>query len=165
MSGREEPRVDRSGIHIDKELAESLAIEEELDSNVVGPYRFPSPTRRRIAGWLFVAAAAITMVVIDGGWLPAIGLVALAAWNFASAWPLSVDETKALSVAGSVVDFPVGHASAAVTFRGFRSRPRWSVILYSAAEPPDQRALVVVDAVSGEVAEEPYVEEVSSPVP
>jgi len=95
--------------------------------------------------------------------LPAIGLVALAAWNFASAWPLSVDETKALSVAGSVVDFPVGHASAAVTFRGFRSRPRWSVILYSAAEPPDQRALVVVDAVSGEVAEEPYVEEVESP--
>jgi len=163
MSGREEPRVDRSGIHIDKELAESLAIEEELDSNVVGPYRFPSPTRRRIAGWLFVVAAAITMVVIDGGWLPAIGLVALAAWNFASAWPLSVDETKALSVAGSVVDFPVGHASAAVTFRGFRSRPRWSVILYSAAEPPDQRALVVVDAVSGEVAEEPYVEEVESP--
>ena len=163
MSGREEPRVDRSGIHIDKELAESLAIEEELDSNVVGPYRFPSPTRRRIAGWLFVVAAAITKVLIDGGWLPAIGLVALAAWNFASAWPLSVDETKALSVAGSVVDFPVGHASAAVTFRGFRSRPRWSVILYSASEPPDQRALVVVDAVSGEVAEEPYVEEVESP--
>jgi hypothetical protein len=37
------------------------------------------------------------------------------------------------------------------------------VILYSASEPPDQRALVVVDAVSGEVAEEPYVEEVESP--
>jgi len=162
MSEREEPRIDRSGIHIDKDLAESLAIEEELDSNVVGPFRFPSPTRRRIAGWVFVGAAVITMVVIDGGWLPAIGLVALAAWNFASAWPLSVDETKALSVAGSAVDFPVGHASAAVTFRGVRSRPRWSVILYSAEEPPDQRALVVVDAVSGEVAEEPYVERVPS---
>jgi hypothetical protein len=162
MSEREEPRIDRSGIHIDKDLAESLSIEEELDSNVVGPYRFPSPTRRRISGWVFVGAAVTTMVVIDGGWLPAIGLVALAAWNFASAWPLSVDETKALSVAGSVVDFPVGHASAAVTFRGVRSRPRWSVILYSAEEPPDQRALVVVDAVSGEVAEEPYVERVPS---
>ncbi|HSJ82808.1 MAG TPA: hypothetical protein VLA91_03215 [Acidimicrobiia bacterium] len=162
MSEREEPRIDRSGIHIDKDLAESLAIEEELDSNVVGPYRFPSPTRRRISGWVFVGAAVTTMVVIDGGWLPAIGLVAMAGWNFASAWPLSVDETKALSVAGSVVGFPVGHASAAVTFRGVRSRPRWSVILYSAEEPPDQRALVVVDAVSGEVAEEPYVERVPS---
>lgn len=162
MSERDEPRIDRSGIHIDKELAESLAIEEELDSNLVGPYRFPSPTRRRIAGWLFVGAAVITMVVIDGGWLPAIGLVALAAWNFSSAWPLSVDETQALSVAGSVVGFPVGHASAAVTFQGVRSRPQWSVILYSAEEPPDQRALVVVDAVSGQVAAEPYVEQVPS---
>jgi hypothetical protein len=33
-------------------------------------------------------------------------------------------------------------------------------VLYSASEPPDQRALVVVDAVSGDVAEEPYVEPV-----
>jgi hypothetical protein len=109
---------------------------------------------------VFVAAAVIAMVVIDGGWLPAIGLMALAAWNFASAWPLAVDEGQALAIAGAAVGFPVGHASAAVTFRGLRSRPRWSVVLYSAEEPPDQRALVIVDAVSGEVAEEPYVEPV-----
>ncbi len=155
-----ERRVDRSGIHIERDLADSLAIEEELDSNVEAPYRFPSPTRRRIAGWVFVVAAVLAMLVIDGGWLPAIGLFALAAWNFASAWPLAVNEAQALSIAGAAVAFPVGHASAAVTFRGIRSRPHWSVVLYSAEEPPDQRALVVVDAVSGEVAEEPYVEPV-----
>jgi hypothetical protein len=160
MTEEGDSRVDRSGIHIERDLAESLAIEEELDSNVVGPYRFPSPMRRRIAGWVFVVAAVIAMVVIDGGWLPAIGLFALAAWNFASAWPLAVDEHRALALAGASVDFPVGHASAAVTFRGFRSRPQWSVVLYSAEDPPDQRALVVVDAVSGEVADEPYVEDV-----
>jgi hypothetical protein len=160
MAEWDEPRVDRSGIHIERELAESLAIEEELDSNLVGPYRFPSPMRRRISGWVFVAAAVIALAVIDGGWLPAVGLLALAAWNFASAWPLAVDEHRALSVAGAAVDFPVGHASAAVTFRGLRSRPQWSVVLYSAEEPPDKRALVVVDAVSGEVADEPYVEDV-----
>jgi len=34
------------------------------------------------------------------------------------------------------------------------------VVLYSAAEPPDQRALVVVDAVSGDLTEEPYLEAV-----
>jgi hypothetical protein len=162
MSEREEPRVDRLGIHIERDLADSVAIEEELDSNVVGPFRFPSPTRRRIAGWVFVAAAVLAMVVIDGGWLPAIGLFALAAWNFASAWPLAVDEARALAIAGAAVGFPVGHASAVVTFRGIRSRPRWSVVLYSGEEPPDQRALVVVDAVSGEVAEEPYVEPVEA---
>jgi hypothetical protein len=160
MTEPEIPRVDRSGIHIERDLAESLAIEEDLDSNVVGPYRFPSPMRRRISGWVFVVAAVIAMLVIDGGWLPAIGLFGLAAWNFASAWPLSVDESQALSLAGAAVPFPVGHASAAVTFRGLRSRPQWSVVLYSAEEPPDQRALVVVDAVSGDLADEPYVEDV-----
>jgi hypothetical protein len=116
--------------------------------------------RRRISGCVFVVAAVIAMLVIDGGWLPAIGLFGLAAWNFASAWPLSVDESQALSLAGAAVPFPVGHASAAVTFRGLRSRPQWSVVLYSAEEPPDQRALVVVDAVSGDLADEPYVEDV-----
>ena len=161
MSDGRERRVDRSGIHIEKEVADSLAIEEELDSNVVGPYRFPSPTRRRIAGWVFIVSAVVMMLLIDGGWLPAIGLVAVGAWNFASAWPLAVDEDAALSIAGAAIGFPVGHASAAVTFRGLRSRPRWSVVLYSAEEPPDQRALVVVDAVSGDVAEEPYVEAIA----
>ncbi len=162
MTDPAKPKVDRSGIHIERDLADSLAIEEELDSNVVGPYRFPSPMRRRIAGWVFVVAAVLAMVVIDGGWLPAIGLFGLAAWNFASAWPLAVDESRALAIAGAAVGFPVGHASAAVTFRGVRSRPHWSVVVYSAEEPPDQRALVVVDAVSGEVADQPYVEPVKA---
>jgi hypothetical protein len=73
-----------------------------------------------------------------------------------------VDENQAMTVAGAAVDFPIGHASAAVRFHGWRSRPRWSVVLYSASEPPDQRALVVVDAVSGDVVEEPYVEDVEA---
>jgi hypothetical protein len=160
VTERDEPRVDRSGIFIERDLADSIAIEEELDSNVVGPYRFPEPTRRRTSGWVFLVGAVVMMVVIDGGWLPAIGLVALAVWNFASAWPLNVDEGRALAIAGAAVDFPVGHASAAVTFKGLRSRPRWSVVVYSAEEPPDQRALVVVDAIAGEVVGEPYVEPV-----
>jgi hypothetical protein len=156
----ESPRVDREGIHIERGLADSISIEEELDSNVVGPFRFPSPMRRRIAGWVFVVGAALTIVLLDDGWIPALGFLALALWQFASSWPLNIDEHKALAIAGSAVDFPVGHASAAVTFRGLRSVPRWSVVLYSAAEPPDRRALVVVDAVTGEVAEDPYVEDV-----
>ncbi len=160
MTDDAEPRVDRSGIFIERDLAESIAIEEELDSNVIGPYQFPSPTRRRTAGWVFVVAAIIATVVIDGGWIPAIGLLGLALWNFASAWPLEVGEDRALSLAGAAVDFPVGHASAAVTFAGVRSRPRWSVVLYSADEPPDLRALVVIDAITGEVVGDPYVEPV-----
>lgn len=162
MSPDDQPRVDREGIHIERDLAEKLAIEEELDANTVGPFRFPSPLRRRIAGWVFVAAAVLALVVVDGGWIPAVGFIALALWQFASAWPLEIDENQALAIAGSRVEFPVGHASAAVTFRGWRATPRWSVVLYSAAEPPDQRALVVVDARTGEVTEDPYVEPVEA---
>ena len=160
MSDSDRSRLDRGGIHIERDLADSLAIEEELDSNVVGLYGFPTPARRRISGWVYVSGAVLAIVLVDGGWLPAIGFVALAVWQFASAWPLNIDEHGALEIAGAAVPFPVGHASAAVTFSGLRSRPRWSVVLYSAAEPPDQRGLVVVDAVSGELAEEPYVEAV-----
>lgn len=155
----EDPRIDRSGIHIDRDLAESVAIEAELDANTVGAYRFPSPQRRRLAGWVYLAMAALTLVAVDG-WIVSAGLAALGVWHFLAAWPLAIDETEALKIAGAAVEFPVGHASAAVRFAGWRSRPRWAVVLYSAADPPDERALVVVDAVDGGV-EETYRETIS----
>lgn len=158
----EEKRIDREGILIERELADAVAVEEELDSTVVGPYRFPSPTRRRISGWIFLIAAGICVILIESGWIPAVGFVLLAGWQFLSAWPLEVDEHKALELAAAAVEFPVGHASAAVTFEGWRSRPRWSVVLYSATEPPDHRALVVIDAIDGDVVEEVYTEAVPS---
>jgi hypothetical protein len=155
-------KVDREGIHIERELADSVEIEEELDASVIGPYSFPDPGRRRIAGWVLGVAGLVAVVAIDGGWIVGAGFALLAIWQFLSAWPLAVDENQAMTVAGAAVDFPIGHASAAVRFHGWRSRPRWSVVLYSASEPPDQRALVVVDAVSGDVVEEPYVEDVEA---
>ncbi|MBW3666385.1 MAG: hypothetical protein KY394_02195 [Actinobacteria bacterium] len=148
----EEPRVDRSGIHIDRDLADSVAIEEELDANLAGVYRFPSPQRRRLAGWVYLGMAALALAVVDG-LIVAAGLAVLAAWHFLSAWPLVIDETEALKIAGAVVGFPVGHASAAVRFAGWRSRPRWAVVLYSATDPPEERALVVVDGIDGRVAD------------
>lgn len=157
----DEPRVDREGIHIERELADSIAIEEELDANIVGAYKFPSPERRRLAAWVSLALGAFAALTIPTGWIVALGFVVIAAWQFASSWSLSVDEHQALAAAAAAVDFPVGHASAAVRFHGWRSRPRWAVVLYSAAEPPDQRALVVVDGVTGDVIEAPYVEEIA----
>lgn len=153
----EERRVTREGIHIDREVAEAVAIEEELDSSVVGPYRFPSPTRRRVSAVVYLVAAVLVAVIIEP--LPALALVALATWHWWSSWPLRVEQEHAMEKAGASVDFGVGHASAAITFHGVRARPRWSVILYSAAEPPDRRALVAVDAVTGEVVGDPYSED------
>lgn len=161
MTNSDSSRVDRDGIHIDRGLADEIAIEEDLDSNVFGEFRFPSPDRRRLAGWVFVVFGLVALISIDGGWPVAVGFGVLAIWQFLSSWPLAVDENEAMTVAAAALDFPVGHASAAVRFHGWRSRPRWSVILYSAVEPPDQRALVVIDAVNGELAETPYVEEIA----
>lgn len=152
------PQIDREGIHIDVELAEALNIEEELDSNQLGTYRFPSPERRRTIGWILLATAAVAALVVPGGWWVAIGFAGFGGWMFASAFPLAIDEQEALRVAGTQVPFAVGHASASVRFTGWRSRPRWSVVVYSASEPPDARGLVVVDGVNGEVVEPPYVE-------
>ena len=157
----ENPKVDREGIYIERDLADEIAIEEELDANIEGEYRFPSPERRRIAGWIYVVAAVIVAIAIDGGWIASIGFGLLALWHFASAWPLNIDESEAMTTAAKAVDFPIGHSSASVRFVGWRSRPRWSVVMYSATEPPDERALVVVDAVTGSLAETPYTEPIT----
>ncbi len=162
MNEESKARADLEGIHIERELADSVAIEEELDANVVGAFKFPEPRRRRIAGWVFLAAGLVATVTVDGGWVVGVGFGLLAIWQFVSTWPLAVDEHEAMTVAGAAVDFTIGHASAAVRFHGWRSRPRWSVVLYSASEPPDQRALVVVDAISGDVVEEPYIEDIEA---
>jgi hypothetical protein len=157
----QERRIDRDGIHIERDLADHVAIEEELDANLQGEYRFPSPSRRRIAGWVYLAAGVIAALTIDAGWIVGLGFAGLGLWQFLSSWQLEVDEHLAMTTAASAVEFPIGHSSASVRFHGWRSRPRWSVVLYSATEPPDQRALVVVDGVTGEIVETPYIESIT----
>ena len=130
---------------------------EELDVTAyVGPYVFPNITRRRIPGAIY---AALTVLCL-GGWVAssnggllaaAIILAVIAAYHFATAWDLAVDQTQALVVATRTAGFPVGHASAQLTWRGLRSRPVWRILLYSADEPPSMRGLVELDAVDGHV--------------
>jgi hypothetical protein len=64
---------------------------------------------------------------------------------------MRVDEKQALVAAQQAIGFPVGHASAQQVWHGFRSRPTWRVLCYSAEEPPQRRGLVLVDAVDGAV--------------
>lgn len=129
----------------------------ELDvTGYVGPYLFPSTSRRRIAGTIYAVLAVLCL----GGWLAsdnggllasAIFLALVAAYHFASAWPLAIDQTEALVIASRTVGFAVGHASAQLAWRGLRARPAWRILLYSADEPPSMRGLVQVDGVDGRV--------------
>lgn len=120
----------------------------------VGPYLFPSPRRRLVAAaWLVAAAvgglAGYAASGNDGLLAGALALLGIAAYHLMTAWPLVVDQTEALLVATRTVGFPVGHASAQLTWHGLRSRPTWRILLYSADTPPTTRGLVELDAVDG----------------
>jgi hypothetical protein len=133
------------------------ALPEDLDVTAfVGPYTFPNITRRRIPGAMYLALALVCVVAWiateNGGLLlAAVLLVPIAAYHFATAWDVKVDETEALVVATRAVGFPIGHASAQLAWRGLLSRPTWRILLYSADEPPSMRGLVELDAVDGAV--------------
>ncbi|HEV3363002.1 MAG TPA: hypothetical protein VG795_02475, partial [Acidimicrobiia bacterium] len=123
---------------------------EELDITVTRAYKVPDNRKRRIAAWCYVATAAACGAGAassgNGGLLAAAVFLALvAAYHFAAAWPLKLDETGALALSATAAGFPVGHASAQLAWRGLRSRPVWRVLLYSADEPPSKRGLVELD--------------------
>ncbi len=140
------------------------ALPEDLDVTVyVGPYVFPDITRRRIPAvmYLVVAAARVAGYVLtnnQGALVAAILLTLIAAYHFAAAYHLAIDQTEALVIATRTVGFPVGHASAQLAWRGLRSRPAWRILLYSADSPPSTRGLVELDAVEGHVMGE-YTED------
>ena len=139
---------------------------EDLDARAfVGPYKFPDNSRRRIPGisYVVIGAAMLAVWVIGNGddavlinkgvLLGGLLLVVVGAFSISSGWRMKVDEKIALRNATKAVGFAVGHASAQQVWRGIRSRPTWRVLCYSGEQPPQQRALVLVDAISGEVVE------------
>ena len=143
---------------IPPEVAEAAGVPDDLDSNVGGPYTVPNTTRRRRAGIVYFVGAAVAgalaaTLLPDGYWWVAGGLAAIGLYHVVTAWDLTVSDEVALDLANRSVDFPVGHASAAIGFDGLRARPVWNVLVFSADDPPSQRGLVRVDAVSGDVVE------------
>lgn len=142
---------------------------DDLDAaGYVGPYTFPDNKRRRAPGALYLGSGAALMglwfargdgVLVNRGFL--VGgavLVAVGLYHLVSSQPLKVDQTDALAAAGREVGFAVGHASAQLGWRGFRSRPTWRLLLYSAEDPPAKRGLVLVDGVDGAIVAH-FVEE------
>jgi len=140
----------------DGAVGDELPDDLKVESAYVGPYQFPDVRRRRLAALLYAIVAALTVwagvsaantVLVVGG----IVLAVIALYHVISAYPLAVDQTDALAAASRAVGFPVGHASAQVTWRGLLSRPMWRVLVYSADDPPSLRGIVELDAVDGRV--------------
>jgi hypothetical protein len=147
----------------DQEYRDALPADLDV-SAYVGPYTFPDNKRRRIPGLLYIAsglalvlawalAGSDAVLVNRGSLIAGISLIAIGLYCVAAAYPLAVDEVRALASAARQVGFAVGHASAQLGWRGLRSRPTWRILLYSADEPPSQRGLVLVDGVDGAVVD------------
>lgn len=151
-------------------MSESAEFRDRLPDELVAithseEYSFPDNSRRRIPGALYVvlglAVGALAIgrgnegPLVNGGLvLGSVFLVLVGAFSISSGWSMAVDEQGALAAAGAAVGFAVGHASAQQVWRGVRSRPTWRVLCYSSEDPPRQRALVLVDSVTGRVVEQ-----------
>ncbi|MFQ5516782.1 MAG: hypothetical protein ACE5E8_04335 [Acidimicrobiia bacterium] len=158
----------RGGIEIPGDVAATAGMPDDLDAGIGGEYTVPSTRRRLYAGFAYLAGGGATAAGSVSGELPtamlwAAGLMGgIALWHFSGAWSIRVADTEALQSAGRAVGFAVGHASAVVGFDGWRSKPIWNVLLFSAEDPPQRRALVRLDAVDGSLVER-YEEAVGDP--
>ena len=160
----QEPRSRR--IEIPDEVVRAEGVPEDLQSEIFHTYSIPNVLRRRRSSVVCVIVATITALGISRGlpkgmWLFVGLLVILGVYHWIAAWDLHVREGLALEVANRATDFPVGHASAVVSFIGWRARPVWNVLLFSSEDPPTRRGLVRVDGLSAEVIDS-YVECVPS---
>ncbi len=160
-----EPQARR--IEIPTEVAEAADMPDDLQSIVLEPYAVPNTNRRRRAGLVYVVAAAITtgaiLLGLPGGlWLLVALFAVVAAYHWLGGWDLAVMDGAALEIANREAEFAAGHASAALNFEGWRARPVWNVLMFSADDPPSQRGLVRVDGLTGEVVGS-YVEDIPQP--
>lgn len=159
---------ERRRFEISEEVARAARMPDDLDATQREPYTIPSTRRRRIAAVVYLVAALLAALSVTAGTpagmlVTAAALVLLSLWHAAAAWRIDVLDPAALEAANRATGFAVGHASAAVGFDGWRSRPIWNVLVFSADEPPSRRGLVRVDAVKGGVVEK-YEERIQSPV-
>ncbi len=155
--------VDETAEEAVEEMVDTLP--EDLDRTFGSPYEFPDNKRRRIPGILYILTGVIVggwalsagsdAVLVNGGLLAGCGaLIVIGVWHVLTAHPLKFDENEALVAATRAVGFAVGHASAQLGWRGLLSRPTWRILLYSAEDPPEQRGLVLVDAVDGSIVDQ-----------
>jgi len=127
------------------------------------PRSIPDTRLRLVAAASYLAVAAACLIASARGGNAALMaaaalLVALTSHSFVSAWPRRIDATEALATAARAVGFPIGHASAQLSWTGVRSRPVWRILISSAHDLPAKRGLVEVDGVNGRALSQ-YVED------
>lgn len=156
----------RRGIEIPADVAESAGVPDDLDADAPVEYFVPDTAQRRQAAYVYILAAAVGAGAALSGlgtgfWALTAGALVIAVYHLVSGTTLEVRERRALEVANQATTFAVGHASATVGFEGWLARPVWNVLLFSADDPPTERALVRVDGSNGEVIDT-YIEAIDA---
>jgi len=147
----------------DGDFSDELPADLDLTA-VDAPITFPNNNRRRIPAtmYLILGAGCIGAYLSIGHSSPLVNrgvmvagvlLCVFAVYGFVAGRTLRVDEAEALSAAAASLGFPVGHASAQMTWRGLLSQPVWRLLCYSDENPPKSRAMVIVDGCTAEVLE------------
>jgi len=127
------------------------------ESEELHPHRLLDTANRRVAGIVYLVAAAvgaalITLTDVNLMWLTAVlPLVVIAAYHFVAGRHLQVHDIEAIEIASAEAPFDVGHASATLGFVGLTARPVWQVLVFEAGDIPRTQALVTVDALTGAV--------------
>lgn len=147
----------------DAEVTDQLPADLDLQALDYSEYVFPNNNRRRVPGALYVVLGTVALVAVsffvsdryhlrNGGMIAgAVALIVFGVYSIAAGWNLRYDERDALLAGIRVAQFPVGHASAQMGWRGLLSRPTWRILLYSNEAQPMYRGLVLVDGVDGDV--------------
>jgi hypothetical protein len=135
----------------------------DLDASAAVVVEFPNNDRRRIPAVIYVlmGLGALALALADDGSpnvntglaVAGVLLALFGVYGLVAGRTLVVDETDALVAAAGAVGFPIGHASAQMSWRGLTSRPIWRLLAYSDEDPPARRAMVLVDGITGEVLE------------
>jgi len=127
-------------------------------------YQIPNTDKRKLAACLYLITGVIFVslsllfsdspLVNNGFLVSGVCIILFSGYNFFAAVRCSIDEREALQVASVSVGFEIGPASAQLMWRGYRSRPVWRLLAYSSEPTPLQRAVVLLDASTGEVLEQ-----------
>ncbi len=123
------------------------------------PNRVIDTADRRVAALVYLVAAVVAAGIVlvtnvSAMWLTAVlPLLAIAVYHVVAGRPLAVRDMRAIEIASEEAPFPVGHASATLGFVGLTARPVWQVLVFESGTTPQHQALVMVDALSGNVTE------------
>jgi hypothetical protein len=158
------------GIEIDKDIAEETLLPDDLNSLAVGSYVVPDPRKRKQYPFVVlgvVLLSFITSLIIEFvSFVPVIVILSIIALLlFVVNNKFQIQQQEVIEKITNNIDHSIGYYSIALTFQfTFKNilTPVWTVIVYSHENPPINKTIIEINAISGKVITEPYTENLNA---